>query len=112
MHEVRSLSARLYMKAGEEVQKLLGHSSPRTTAIYTDFRDLEDPDSWKRVLPCPKAPTSSPPRKALLPKPKLSPIVGITDRRGLVLKRGVSGTIEVHRKVAECSTITASQPTL
>lgn len=39
VHEVRSLSARLYKAEGRvNPQELLGHKDPRTTAIYTDGR--------------------------------------------------------------------------
>lgn len=45
-HEIRSLSERLYAAQGNvDTQALLGHSDPRTTALYHDSRGAE----WVRV---------------------------------------------------------------
>jgi enterobacteria phage integrase len=45
VHEIRSLSARLYKAEGRvNPQELLGHKDPRTTAVYTDGRG-----EWVRV---------------------------------------------------------------
>ena len=48
LHEVRSLSARLYRVQGVDVQTLLGHKNPEMTAIYEDDRGLSA-KQWKRV---------------------------------------------------------------
>lgn len=41
-HEMRSLSARLYEEQGNiDVQVLLGHRDPKTTAVYKDSRGAE-----------------------------------------------------------------------
>lgn len=48
LHEVRSLSARLYRDQGVDVQTLLGHKHAEMTAIYTDDRGLSAHE-WKRV---------------------------------------------------------------
>lgn len=48
LHEVRSLSARLYTVQGCHVQTLLGHKSADVTAMYQDDRGLSAKD-WKRV---------------------------------------------------------------
>jgi enterobacteria phage integrase len=46
VHEIRSLSARLYKAEGRvNPQELLGHKDPRTTAVYTDGRG-----EWVRVV--------------------------------------------------------------
>ena len=59
LHEVRSLSARLYRAEGVDVQTLLGHKNAEMTAIYEDDRGLSAKE-WKRVaLPTP-APTPQP----------------------------------------------------
>lgn len=45
-HEIRSLSARLYEAQGNvDVQILLGHRDPKTTAVYKDSRGTE----WQEV---------------------------------------------------------------
>lgn len=45
-HEMRSLAARLYEKQGNvDVQALLGHRDPKTTAVYKDSRGTE----WQEV---------------------------------------------------------------
>jgi len=48
LHEVRSLSARLYYEQGVDVQTLLGHKHAEMTEIYKDDRGLSA-DQWKRV---------------------------------------------------------------
>ena len=48
LHEVRSLSARLYRAQGVDVQTLLGHKNAEMTAVYTDDRGLSA-HVWKRV---------------------------------------------------------------
>ena len=51
LHEVRSLSARLYIEQGfpmETVQTLLGHKHAEMTSLYVDDRGLSA-DRWKRV---------------------------------------------------------------
>lgn len=48
LHEVRSLSARLYRAQGTDVQTLLGHKHAEMTAIYEDDRGLSA-KVWKRV---------------------------------------------------------------
>lgn len=48
LHEVRSLSARLYSTQGVNVQTLLGHKNPEMTAMYIDDRGLSA-GQWKRV---------------------------------------------------------------
>ena len=48
LHEVRSLSARLYRAEGVDVQTLLGHKDAEVTAIYVDDRGLSAHE-WKRV---------------------------------------------------------------
>lgn len=46
LHELRSLSERLYNEQGNvDTQLLLGHKDPRSTAIYKDTRGAE----WSRV---------------------------------------------------------------
>lgn len=41
-HEIRSLASRLYGKqGGVDVQALLGHSDPKTAALYADARGVE-----------------------------------------------------------------------
>lgn len=50
LHEVRSLSARVYRAQGVDVQTLLGHKHAEMTAIYTDDRGLSAQE-WKRVEP-------------------------------------------------------------
>lgn len=54
LHEVRSLSARLYSAQGVDVQTLLGHKYPEMTSLYTDDRGLSAKD-WKRVELAPAA---------------------------------------------------------
>ena len=41
LHELRSLSARLYSEQGINAQALLGHKSADMTAIYRDTRGAE-----------------------------------------------------------------------
>lgn len=53
LHEVRSLSARMYHAQGIDVQTLLGHKTAEMTAIYKDDRGLSA-GTWKR-LDCPAA---------------------------------------------------------
>lgn len=48
LHEVRSLSARLYHAQGVDVQTLLGHKHAEMTAVYRDDRGLSR-NEWKRV---------------------------------------------------------------
>lgn len=51
LHEVRSLSARMYLQQGltaEQVQTLLGHKTAEMTALYTDDRGLTAAQ-WKQV---------------------------------------------------------------
>lgn len=48
LHEVRSLSARLYTEQGINVQTLLGHKHAEMTALYVDDRGLSSKE-WKRV---------------------------------------------------------------
>lgn len=48
LHEVRSLSARLYTEQGIDVQTLLGHKNAEMTAVYQDDRGLSA-HQWKRV---------------------------------------------------------------
>ena len=48
LHEVRSLSARLYRAQGVDVQTLLGHKNAEMTALYEDDRGLSAKE-WKRV---------------------------------------------------------------
>jgi len=48
LHEVRSLSARLYRAQGVDVQTLLGHKNAEMTAIYENDRGLSAKE-WKRV---------------------------------------------------------------
>ena len=50
LHEVRSLSARLYNEQGEDVQTLLGHKNAEMTAVYIDDRGLTS-GTWKKVVP-------------------------------------------------------------
>ena len=52
LHEVRSLSARLYDAQGVNVQTLLGHKHAEMTETYKDDRGLSR-DQWKRVDPTP-----------------------------------------------------------
>jgi len=40
-HEIRSLAGRLYNDQGIDVQSLLGHADPKTTAMYRDSRGAE-----------------------------------------------------------------------
>lgn len=49
LHEVRSLSARLYRAQGVDVQTLLGHKHAEMTAVYEDDRGLSR-NEWKRVV--------------------------------------------------------------
>lgn len=50
LHEVRSLSARMYRKQGtQDVQGIMGHKHPEMTAQYEDTRDLDEGDGWKVV---------------------------------------------------------------
>ena len=59
LHEVRSLSARLYRVQGLDVQTLLGHKRAEMTALYEDDRGLSA-TQWKRVaLPTSKATSSA-----------------------------------------------------
>jgi integrase len=51
LHEVRSLSARMYRAQGIDVQTLLGHKHAEMTALYEDDRGLSA-GVWKR-LPVP-----------------------------------------------------------
>lgn len=48
LHEVRSLSARLYDAQGVDVQTLLGHKHAEMTEVYKDDRGLSA-GLWKRV---------------------------------------------------------------
>jgi enterobacteria phage integrase len=48
LHEIRSLSARLYRDQGLDVQTLLGHKDAEVTGIYLDDRGLSAKE-WKRV---------------------------------------------------------------
>lgn len=48
LHEVRSLSARLYRAQGIDVQTLLGHKHAEMTAVYEDDRGLSARE-WKRL---------------------------------------------------------------
>lgn len=48
LHEVRSLSARMYRAQGLDVQTLLGHKHADMTAIYEDDRGLSAGE-WKRL---------------------------------------------------------------
>jgi integrase len=52
LHEVRSLSARLYHAQGVDVQTLLGHKHPEMTETYKDDRGLSSAE-WKRVAMSP-----------------------------------------------------------
>jgi integrase len=53
LHEVRSLSARLYHAQGIDVQTLLGHKHAEMTEVYKDDRGLSR-DQYKRVtVPAP-----------------------------------------------------------
>lgn len=68
LHEVRSLSARMYVAQGltrETVQTLLGHKHAEMTDLYTDDRGLSR-DQWKRV----KVPSATPARLAAEPASK------------------------------------------
>jgi len=49
LHEVRSLSTRLYHAQGVDVQTLLGHKHPEMTEVYKDDRGLSAAE-WKRVV--------------------------------------------------------------
>lgn len=52
LHEVRSLSARLFLQQGlprETVQTLLGHKNAEMTELYADDRGLSA-HKWKRVM--------------------------------------------------------------
>lgn len=53
LHEVRSLSARLYRAQGVDVQTLLGHKNAEMTAVYEDDRGLSA-SQWKRVAAAPQ----------------------------------------------------------
>jgi integrase len=55
LHEVRSLSARLFHAQGVDVQTLLGHKHAEMTDMYRDDRGLSR-DQWKRVA-VPEQPT-------------------------------------------------------
>lgn len=48
LHEVRSLSARLYKEQGIDIQTLLGHKNSEMTAIYEDDRGLSAKE-YKKV---------------------------------------------------------------
>ena len=48
LHEVRSLSARMYRAQGIDVQTLLGHKNAEMTALYEDDRGLSARE-WKSV---------------------------------------------------------------
>lgn len=48
LHEVRSLSARLYKAQGIDTQTLLGHRHAEMTAVYEDDRGMSA-NEWKRV---------------------------------------------------------------
>ena len=48
LHEVRSLSARVYHAQGVDVQTLLGHKHAEMTEVYRDDRGLSA-NEWKRV---------------------------------------------------------------
>lgn len=48
LHEVRSLSARMYRAQGVDVQTLLGHKHAEMTALYEDDRGLSA-RQWKRL---------------------------------------------------------------
>lgn len=52
LHEVRSLSARLYTAQGVDVQVLLGHKHSEMTDLYRDDRGLSAKE-WKRVESAP-----------------------------------------------------------
>ncbi len=49
LHEVRSLSARMYRAQGLDVQTLLGHKHADMTAVYEDDRGL-NADQYKRLV--------------------------------------------------------------
>lgn len=49
LHEVRSLSARMYRDQGVDVQTLLGHKDASMTAVYVDDRGLTA-DEYKRLV--------------------------------------------------------------
>jgi integrase len=49
LHEVRSLSARLYRAEGHDTQTLLGHKDAEMTAVYEDDRGLSAAN-WKRLV--------------------------------------------------------------
>jgi len=59
LHEVRSLSARLYRQQGLDVQTLLGHADAEMTELYINDRGLTAKE-YKRV----KLPTASEPAAA------------------------------------------------
>ena len=52
LHEIRSLSARLYRDQGLDVQTLMGHKDPEVTSLYLDDRGLSAKE-WKRVAQIP-----------------------------------------------------------
>jgi integrase len=52
LHEIRSLSARLYRAQGLDVQTLLGHKDAEVTSLYLDDRGLSAKE-WKRVSQAP-----------------------------------------------------------
>lgn len=52
LHEIRSLSARLYRDQGIDVQTLLGHKDAEVTSLYLDDRGLSA-KLWKRVSAAP-----------------------------------------------------------
>ena len=58
LHEVRSLSARVYHAQGVDVQTLLGHKHAEMTEVYKDDRGLSR-DEWKRVS-CSASPAPTP----------------------------------------------------
>lgn len=70
LHEVRSLSARLYRQTGLDVQGLLGHKHPEMTAKYEDTRGL-DAKEWKfigaqSVSKAVKVPPTDTPKKPII----------------------------------------------
>lgn len=49
LHELRSLSARMYQKQGLDTQTLLGHKHAEMTAVYEDDRGL-DAKKYKKLI--------------------------------------------------------------
>jgi len=54
LHEVRSLSARMYRAQGVDVQTLLGHKDAAMTAVYVDDRGLSAGEYKMLVAPQPQ----------------------------------------------------------